>query len=61
MTKLEFDDCKKVILDKLTTLKSEATSIKLNTSKLTALEKQVTDVIEEIRTKNNSNLDSQKL
>ena len=61
MTKLEFDDCKKVILDKLTYLKSEATNRKINTLKLTALEKQVTDAIEEFRTKNNANLDSQKL
>ena len=61
MTKQELDDCKKVILDKLTYLKNEATKAKISTPKLTALEKQVTDAIEEFRTKNNSNLDSQKL
>ena len=61
MTQKEFDDCKKVILDKLTYLKNEATKAKISTPKLIALEKQVTDAINEFRTNNNANLDSQKL
>jgi hypothetical protein len=61
MTQKEFDDCKKVILDKLTYLKNEATKAKISTPKLIALEKQVTDAINEFKTNNNANLDSQKL
>ncbi len=61
MTKQELDDCKKVILDKLTYLKNEATKAKISTPKLMALEKQVTDAINEFKTNNNANLDSQKL
>jgi hypothetical protein len=61
MTKQELDDCKKVILDKLTYLKNEATKAKISTPKLMLLEKQVTDAINEFKNNSNAKLDSQKL
>jgi hypothetical protein len=61
MTQKEFDDCKKVILDKLTYLKGEATKAKISTPKLIALEKQVTDAINEFVSNHNQILESKKM
>ena len=61
MTKKEFEDCKKIILDKLNYLKSEATKAKINAPKLMSLEKQVNDAIDEFKKNSNAKLDSQKL
>jgi len=60
MTQKDFDDCKEVILKKLTYLKGEATKAKISTPKLTALEKQVTDAINEFRINHNQKIHEDK-